>query len=169
MPDYREAGLAAKDILFGVFGAVVGVTGGAAGAAAVDKVDKGLDKVIAMATSTKPSQADKMDRLDSLPKTKPSEVKELTADQKTTARTLLQLGWTPESVAAVLNGPAAGEAHLQLQEAPRLADGTIIQTVTGKVIPTVDGERKPTVDGSRVIEGSALPTVTGILVGETVS
>lgn len=49
MPDYKEIGLSAKDILMGVVTVVAGAEGGQAGAQGAQQLDRGLDGVIGMA------------------------------------------------------------------------------------------------------------------------
>lgn len=61
--DFKQIGLAAKDILFGVGAAAAGATGGPAAAEGVGKAGSGLDRILGMAGVTE-SRGDKFDRAD---------------------------------------------------------------------------------------------------------
>lgn len=49
MPDYKEIGLSAKDILMGVVTVAAGAQGGQAGAQGAQQLDRGLDGILGMA------------------------------------------------------------------------------------------------------------------------
>lgn len=61
--DFKQIGLAAKDIIIGVGAAAAGATGGPAAAEGVMKAGSGLDRILNMA-GVEESRADKFDRAD---------------------------------------------------------------------------------------------------------
>lgn len=61
--DFKQIGLAAKDIIFGVGSAAAGASGGPAAAEGVAKAGTGLDRILGMA-GVMETRADKFDRAD---------------------------------------------------------------------------------------------------------
>ncbi|MFO0580606.1 MAG: hypothetical protein U1A78_42080, partial [Polyangia bacterium] len=124
--DFKEIGLAAKDIVFGIGSAAAGASGGPAAAEGVSKAGGGLDRILGMA-GVMETRADKFDRADfaarpqptlpaatatpsapsapppAAPRTEPAGP--LDGDAQIAAEHLSRCGWPRGKVLDILRGP----------------------------------------------------------------
>ena len=169
MPDYKEIGLSAKDILMGVVTVVAGTQGGQAGAQGAQQLDRGLDSVLGMAgvkreapsSRLNPEQADFAVRQQAIQKAAPRAM-EPSAEpvfvpavmEPTTTLTTAQTPQTPQTPVGVV------------AELARLgySDAQIAQIAAGQYRPTSAGivlqgaEPQPVVAQNGTSKQSAEPT-----------
>lgn len=182
--DYKQIGLAAKDIVIGIGAAAAGATGGPAAAEGVMKAGSGIDKIVeaAVPSDKKQTRADKFDRADfnvkkatppaggqtapgnptpQAPAGEPVDV-----DAKATADYLAARGWPPEKVQQILRGPGVnGENSVsaivgkQVDGKPvALASASAVELKAGTTIELKDGKPVPQVPGEaqRMVAGAAV-------------
>lgn len=182
--DYKQIGLAAKDIVIGIGAAAAGASGGPAAAEGVMKAGSGIDKIVELAAPSdkKQTRGEKFDRVD-------YKVKKTTAPQgtqnaainptaqapadepvdvdgKTTAEYLAARGWPPEKVAQILRGPGVnGENSVSAIVGKQVAGkpvamvaGSTVELKPGTAVEQQDGKPVPQVSGEaqRMVAGSAV-------------
>lgn len=182
--DYKQIGLAAKDIVIGIGAAAAGATGGPAAAEGVMKAGSGIDKIVEMAVPSdkKQTRGEKFDRADyKVKKPAPSQGAQNTAgntasqapagepvdvDGKTTAEYLAARGWPPEKVEQILRGPGVnGENSVgaivgkQVEGKPvSMVAGSTVELKPGTAVELNDGKPVPQVQGEaqRLVAGAAV-------------
>lgn len=188
--DFKQIGLAAKDIGIGIGAAAAGASGGAPAAEGVMKAGSGIDKIVDLAVPAdkKPSRAEKFDRAD-FDKRKPSTAPAtpqspagagtaqaqasppIDVDAKATADYLAARGWPPEKVQQILRGPGVtGENSLASivgkevgGSSVRMASGSAVELKKGTAVEAVAGSPVATVPGEaqRLVAGAAVKGTTG--------
>jgi len=182
--DYKQIGLAAKDIVIGIGAAAAGATGGSAAAEGVMKAGSGIDKIVEMAVPSdkKQTRGEKFDRADykakkatppqgaqnaevgpiaQVPAGEPVDV-----DGKTTAEYLAARGWPPEKVQQILRGPGVnGENSVgaivgkQVEGKPiAMVQGSTVELKPATAVEQKDGKPVPQVQGEaqRLVAGAAV-------------
>jgi hypothetical protein len=188
--DFKQIGLAAKDIVIGIGAAAAGASGGAPAAEGVMKAGSGIDKIVDLAVPAdkKQSRAEKFDRAD-FDKRKPSTAPAtpqipagagtaqthasppVDVDAKATADYLAARGWPPEKVQQILRGPGVtGENSLASivgkevgGSSVRMASGSAVELKKGTAVEAVAGSPVATVPGEaqRLVAGAAVKGTTG--------
>lgn len=185
--DFKEIGLAAKDIVFGIGSAAAGASGGPAAAEGVSKAGGGLDRILGMAGVTE-SRAEKFDRADfaarpqptappaavnqpprpdpsSAPTAAPREAVPLDGDAQIAAEHLSRRGWPRGKVQEILRGPEhVSLAALVGRETKGFraqgSEGTRVAQVDGAAVRPQAGRALPSTNGQ------AVPTVQGVRLHE---
>lgn len=188
--DFKQIGLAAKDIVIGIGAAAAGASGGAPAAEGVMKAGSGIDKIVDLAVPAdkKQSRAEKFDRADfdkRKPSTAPSTSQSpagtgtalaqasppVDVDAKATADYLAARGWPPEKVQQILRGPGlTGENSLASivgkevdGSSVRMASGSAVELRNGTAVESVAGSPVATVPGEaqRMVAGAVVKGTTG--------
>lgn len=182
--DFKEIGLAAKDIVFGIGSAAAGASGGPAAAEGVSKAGSGLDRILGMA-GVMETRADKFDRADFAARpqqaaapaqpvstpvqpaaspapavTVPREAGPI-GDEQIAADHLRGRGWSRAKLTEILRGPE----HTSLAALfgkdtkgfrARGAEGTRIAQVDGAAVPTHPARVVPSAEGQvvRTVHGT---------------
>ena len=186
--DFKQIGLAAKDIVIGIGAAAAGASGGAPAAEGVMKAGSGIDKIVDLAVPAdkKPSRAEKFDRADfdkrkplTAPATPQSPAGAGTAqaqasppidvDAKATADYLAARGWPPEKVQQILRGPDMTRENSLAAIVGTEAAGSAVPGASGKAIELHRGTAVAAVAGTAIatVRGEAQRTVTGAAVKGT--
>lgn len=177
--DFKEIGLAAKDIVVGVVTAAAGVSGGPAAAAGVSKAGGGLDRIIEMAAPSdkKQTRGEQFDRSDfstrKLPAAAASMIKpvqaeatgvapvvELPADAQPTAAAtgdgkittdyLQSLGWSLQKIEQILSGPSTSAVDPLAAVIGREVSGTRVALMDGTRISTAPARAIPKTEGTSI-------------------
>ncbi|MFO0572383.1 MAG: hypothetical protein U1A78_00150 [Polyangia bacterium] len=181
--DIKEIGLAAKDVVFGIGAAVAGAQGGPAAAQGVNSASSGLDRIVNAVAPSEQSRAQRFDRADfaarqppqALPPASPPAVEQtappggpaadsapLLGDAKIAADYLSALGWSPEKLQSILQGPSNGKPDALAAIVGREAAGRRV-VESGKGSPSVAGSRVAESSGAAVAaaDGDAVSSVLG--------
>lgn len=187
--DWKNIGLAAKDIVLGIGGIAAGAAIGPGGAEAVSKLGSGLDKALAMGGIVEdekpknngnrgqrfdrdgrppPQAVAQAPRQPPLPPPEaappPAEEGPLVGDNRITVDQLRDLGWSRQQIQQILQGPERTDlASLTMRQ----VGGRRARGIEGQRVAEVSGKSSPAVRGSAVrgVSGNALPTVGGRKVG----
>jgi hypothetical protein len=188
--DFKQIGLAAKDIVIGISAAAAGASGGAPAAEGVMKAGSGIDKIVDLAVPAdkKQSRAEKFDRAD-FDKRKPSTAPAtpqspagtgtaqaqaqasppVDVDAKTTADYLAARGWPPEKVQQILRGPGVTGENSLASIVGKEVDGSSVRMTSGSAVELKNGAAVEAVAGSPVatVPGEAQRMVAGAVVKGT--
>ncbi|MFO0578942.1 MAG: hypothetical protein U1A78_33480 [Polyangia bacterium] len=179
--DFKEIGLAAKDIVFGIGSAAAGASGGPAAAEGVSKAGGGLDRILGMA-GVMETRADKFDRADFAARQQPTlpaatampsapgapppaappaePAGPMDGDAQIAADHLSRCGWPRSKVLEILRGPEhVSLAALVGRETKGFraqgSEGTRVAQVDGAAVRAQPARALPSTDGQ------AVPTVQG--------
>jgi hypothetical protein len=104
MPDWKNIGTKAIDIVAGVGGAVAGAYGGPAAASGVQQAGGAIKSLVEDGGGApKQTRSERFDRADFQARKKSPPV--TLGDADTTRAELTRLGWTPEQIDTILSGP----------------------------------------------------------------
>lgn len=181
--DFKQIGMAAKDIVVGIGAAAAGASGGPAAAEGVMKAGSGIDKLVEVAVPAdkekKQTRADKFDRSDfnngkaaapasSAPRGENTKAAQAAAepvdvDAKATADYLAARGWPPEKVQQIIRGPGVGGQTTLSSIVGKEVGGTSVRLASGDAVDLKKGTAIDAVAGSPVasVRGEAQTLVTG--------
>ena len=186
--DFKQIGLAAKEVVVGIGAAAAGAYGGAPAAEGVMKAGHGIDKIVdvAMPADKTQSRAEKFDRADfdnqkssTVPVTpqiaagtvtaQPQGSPPLDVDAKATADYLAARGWPPEKVQQILRGPDLTRENSLAAIVGTEAAGSAVPGASGNAIELHRGTAVAAVAGTAIatVRGEAQRTVTGAAVKGT--
>lgn len=155
MPDWKNIGTKAIDIVAGVGGAVAGAYGGPAAASGVQQAGGAIKSLVEDGgDAPKQTRTERFDRADfqARKKSTPTSV----GDEDTTRAELARLGWTREQIDTILSGPAKPEAAPKPE-----ATGQTTSGVDWKTIAAVAGTQLKGALGNQTDTSPAIATKSG--------